>query len=65
MTAQIIDGAKYSYKELCAALNERQELIECLSRMVLWHEKQSTWDKGDNGYYESQILLKNIIDDKL
>jgi len=35
-----------------------KELETALNKMCEWHEKQATWDKGDNGYYEAKRLLR-------
>jgi hypothetical protein len=35
------------------------ELLDSLEKMCQWHEKQATWDKGDNGYYKAKQLLKS------
>ena len=50
----ILDIQKEQYKEL---LSSYGELIDRLEKMCVWHENQSTWDKGDNGYYDGKRTL--------
>lgn len=38
---------------------KNEELKNALQKMCEWHEKQSTWDKGDNGYYVAKRLINN------
>lgn len=52
--------AKYFDKcstELTLQLTKAKNI---LSKMCQWHEKQATWDKGDNGYYEAKEFIKPV-----
>lgn len=42
------------------AVNNLHHLAEALVKMCEWHEKQATWDKGDNGYYAAKKALNRI-----
>jgi hypothetical protein len=44
-------------REIVGMKMENKRLREALQKMCDWHEKQATWDKGDNGYYESKKAL--------
>lgn len=35
------------------------DLEQVLTKMCEYHEKQATWDKGDNGYYKAKRLLNS------
>lgn len=50
--------ANAEYTALC--VNNLASLAEALEKMCEWHEKQSTWDKGDNGYYNAKQALSSI-----
>ncbi len=43
-----------------AALLRMWPVVEALQRMCEWHEKQATWDKGDNGYYAAKQALSSL-----
>lgn len=45
-----------STKELQA---ENKDLKEALQKMCEYHEKNASWDKGDNGYYKAKRLLNS------
>ena len=36
------------------------ELLEALIKMCDFHEKNATWDKGNNGYYEAKNIINNL-----
>ena len=38
------------------------ELLEALIKMCDFHEKNATWDKGNNGYYEAKQIIKKATE---
>ena len=55
------DEEKEANAELIVkAVNNHAALVDALKSMCEWHEKQSTWDKGDNGYYKAKELLNSL-----
>ena len=36
------------------------ELLEALIKMCDFHEKNDTWDKGNNGYYEAKSIINKL-----
>lgn len=35
-------------------------LVKALTKTCEYHEKNASWDKGDNGYYLAKKVLKQI-----
>lgn len=54
------DTDKANAQRIVTAVNNHDALVSALQKMVEWHEKVATWDKGDNGYYAAKQLLNNI-----
>ena len=38
------------------------ELLEALIKMCDFHEKNATWDKGNNGYYKAKQIIKKATE---
>ena len=38
------------------------ELLTALIKMCDFHEKNATWDKGNNGYYEAKRIIKKATE---
>ena len=38
------------------------ELLESLIKMCDFHEKNATWDKGNNGYYQAKNIIKKATE---
>ena len=36
------------------------ELLEALIKMCDFHEKNATWDKGNNGYYQAKNIINEL-----
>ena len=53
-----VDQLRANAKLIAAA----PELIEILIKMCEFHEKNATWDKGDNGYYEAKRIIKKATE---
>lgn len=39
---------------------QKTKLLQSLIKMCEYHEKQATWDKGDNGYYAAKRLINQL-----
>lgn len=37
------------------------ELLESLIKMCEYHEKNASWDKGDNGYYKAKQAINKAL----
>lgn len=37
------------------------ELLESLIKMCEYHEKNASWDKGDNGYYKAKQTINKAL----
>jgi len=44
-------------KSRALAIVNAERMKEALEKMCKYHEKNASWDKGDNGYYEAKKLL--------
>ena len=41
-------------------LSQRDELLFRLKDMCFYHEVNSSWDKGNNGYYKAKVTINQI-----
>ena len=55
----IDDNLAISNAKLIAAA---PELLESLIKMCDFHEKNATWDKGNNGYYQAKNIIKKATE---
>lgn len=37
-----------------------EDIVKALTKTCEYHEKNASWDKGDNGYYLAKKVLKQI-----
>lgn len=38
------------------------DMLEALTKMCEYHEKNCSWDKGDNGYYQAKQAIKKATE---
>lgn len=48
--------------KLKTLLQQRTEMLKSLIKMCEFHEKNASYDKGDNGYYKAKQLIKKATE---
>lgn len=55
------DDSMQKWQANALLISKAPEMFEILLKICEFHEKNASWDKGDNGYYEAKRIIKELI----